>query len=210
MSPPFPARGFGLGVTDHPAREALAGAANTPIRSTGTNSNTDLFIAIPSRLKRRPAAASPLHHNLTKSSHPTGEAPPGKAAMGEITRLCRVPACPYSAHSTQITRVCADHERHHSAPSAAPNGGSARGYQELRAPLAIPATAEQAVARPVCLCIASSGRDRPLLPRWGSGCRMLPTSLWPAPGRSDGIAGSPEGQARGRRCPRGWAGPPYR
>jgi hypothetical protein len=41
--------GLGLGVTDHPAPEALAGAANTPIRSTGTNSNTDLFIAIPSR-----------------------------------------------------------------------------------------------------------------------------------------------------------------
>src|SRR6185312_7533511 len=36
----------------------------------------------------------------------------------------------------------------------AQNGGSARGYQELPAPLAIPTTPEQAAARPVCLCTA--------------------------------------------------------
>jgi hypothetical protein len=43
-------------------------------------------------------------------------------------------------------------------------GGSARAYQEFPAPLAIPASAEQAAARPVCLCIVSAGRDRSLMP----------------------------------------------
>ena len=38
--------------------------------------------------------------------------------------------------------------------------GSGRAYQEFPAPLAIPAAAEQAAARPVCLCIVSAGRDR--------------------------------------------------
>jgi hypothetical protein len=44
---------------------------------------------------------------------------------------------------------------------AALNGGSARGYQELPAPLAIPATAEQAAARPVCFMHS----QRPVMPR---------------------------------------------
>jgi hypothetical protein len=47
----------------------------------------------------------------------------------------------------------------------APSGDSARSYQELPAPLTIPATAEQAAAKPVCLCIANAGRDRPHMPR---------------------------------------------
>jgi hypothetical protein len=36
------------------------------------------------------------------------------------------------------------------------NGGSVRDYQELLAPLAIRAMAEQAVVRPVSLCIVSA------------------------------------------------------
>jgi hypothetical protein len=40
--------GFGLGVTDHPAPEALAGVARAPTRSTADTSKMDLFIAIPS------------------------------------------------------------------------------------------------------------------------------------------------------------------
>jgi hypothetical protein len=47
------------------------------------------------------------------------------------------------------------------------NSGSVRGYQELSAPLAIPATAEQAGGQAVCLCIASTGRECALLPGWG-------------------------------------------
>jgi hypothetical protein len=49
----------------------------------------------------------------------------------------------------------------------APNGGSARGYQELSAPLAILTTAEQAGGQAVCLCIASAGRECALLPPTG-------------------------------------------
>jgi hypothetical protein len=37
---------------------------------------------------------------------------------------------------------------------ATPNGGSARGYQELSAPLAIPATAEQAGGQAVCFSLS--------------------------------------------------------
>jgi hypothetical protein len=65
-----------------------------------------------------------------------------------------------------------------------PNGGSARGYQELPAPLAIPTTAEQAAARAVCLCIASARRYRPHMPRsarlspgGGSSCGLVSTGL---------------------------------
>jgi hypothetical protein len=50
--------------------------------------------------------------------------------------------------------------------SAEQNGGSARGYQELSARLAIPTTAEQAGGQAVCLCIASAGRECALLPRF--------------------------------------------
>jgi hypothetical protein len=63
----------------------------------------------------------------------------------------------------QIELICASSTHKRQGPAAMPNGGSARGYQELSAPLAIPATAEQAAAGSVCLCIASAGRDRPHL-----------------------------------------------
>jgi hypothetical protein len=48
ISWPVGTRGFGLGVIDHPAPEALAGAAKAPTTSTATTSKTDLFTAIPS------------------------------------------------------------------------------------------------------------------------------------------------------------------
>jgi hypothetical protein len=67
---------------------------------------------------------------------------------------------------TKPTIVIADHI-----------GGSARGYQELFAPLASPATAEQADGPAVFLCIGSAGRERPLLPQGarlaGISCRGL-------------------------------------
>jgi hypothetical protein len=44
-------------VIDHPAPEALAGAARAATRSTGINSNIDLFIAIPSLPQVHLAAA---------------------------------------------------------------------------------------------------------------------------------------------------------
>ena len=46
---PVGTRGFGLGVIDQPAPEALAGAARAPTRSTAATSkiDLDLFIAIP-------------------------------------------------------------------------------------------------------------------------------------------------------------------
>ena len=44
---------------------------------------------------------------------------------------------------------------------AARNGGSARGYQELSTPLAIPVTAKQADGQAVCLYIASAGVNPP-------------------------------------------------
>jgi hypothetical protein len=44
------------------------------------------------------------------------------------------------------------------------NGGSACGYQELSAPLAIPATAEHSGGQAVCLCITSVGRECAHLP----------------------------------------------
>jgi hypothetical protein len=45
------------------------------------------------------------------------------------------------------------------------HNGSARDYQELYAPLAIPITAEVAGGSAVCLCIVSAGRHCALLPR---------------------------------------------
>jgi hypothetical protein len=67
----------------------------------------------------------------------------------------------WSQHNAQI---CAAGAERGIDAATAPNGGSARAYQEFPAPLAIPATAEQAAARPVCLCIVSAGRDRPHMP----------------------------------------------
>jgi hypothetical protein len=64
----------------------------------------------------------------------------------------------------QITPLCVTTPTDPSVPRKRQNGGSARGYQELLAPLAIPSTAEQAGGRAVCLCIASTGREHPLLP----------------------------------------------
>jgi hypothetical protein len=49
---PVGTRGFGLGVIDHPPPQALAGTARAPTRSSGTSSNTNLFIAIPSLAAR--------------------------------------------------------------------------------------------------------------------------------------------------------------
>ena len=72
---PVGTRGFGLGVTDHPAPEALAGAARTLTRSAGTSSRTDLFITIP-HLNEPLMVASSSYDNLTKSSHPAREAHP--------------------------------------------------------------------------------------------------------------------------------------
>ncbi len=87
LSAPFPARGFGLGVTDHPAREALAGAANTPIRRTGANSNADLFIAIPSRPQAPPGSCLTLAPQPHKKLTSDGEAPRGRRRWG------RLPGC---------------------------------------------------------------------------------------------------------------------
>src|SRR5215472_2775684 len=44
---PVGTRGFGLGVIDHPAPEALAGAARTPTKSAAHSSSMNLFITIP-------------------------------------------------------------------------------------------------------------------------------------------------------------------
>jgi len=49
---PVGTMGFGLGVIDHPPPQALAGAARAPTRISGTSSNTNLFIAIPSLAAR--------------------------------------------------------------------------------------------------------------------------------------------------------------
>jgi hypothetical protein len=54
--------------------------------------------------------------------------------------------------------------------------GSARGYQELSAPLAIPTTAEQVGGQAVCLCIASAGRDA----RFCRIGRVRSDGIWPA------------------------------
>ena len=43
------------------------------------------------------------------------------------------------------------------APAGVQSGGSARGYQELFAPLTIPATAEQACGQAVHFCSAALG-----------------------------------------------------
>ena len=47
---------------------------------------------------------------------------------------------------TQNNQLCARQGLCHQAQSPVQNGGSARAYQEFPAPLAIPATAEQAAA----------------------------------------------------------------
>ena len=81
--------------------------------------------------------------------------------------------------------------------------GSARSYQELSAPLAIPATAEQAGGQAVCLCVASAGRECAVLPHVGwSGGRLSRLCLvgWCCGGGS-----SPERSCR-QGCEPGEAG----
>jgi hypothetical protein len=63
-----------------------------------------------------------------------------------------------------IALLCAAQRQQSRQHRADHNGGSACGYQDVSAPSAIPATAEQAAGQTVCLCIASAGRERPLLP----------------------------------------------
>jgi hypothetical protein len=52
------------------------------------------------------------------------------------------------------------------------NGGSARCYQELSAPLASPTTAEQADGQAVFLCTGSAVRERPLVTPYARRCWM--------------------------------------
>jgi hypothetical protein len=67
----------------------------------------------------------------------------------------------------------------------------------LPEPLAIPATAEQAAAPPVCLCIASTGRDRPHLPRSAPG--LAPPEPCPAGhARATRQGNSPTGSGHSR------------
>jgi len=59
--------GFGLGVIDHPAPEALAGVARPPTRSTADTNKMDLFIAIPPHPFRRwTVVPESSHRDLTK------------------------------------------------------------------------------------------------------------------------------------------------
>src|SRR5215469_14921233 len=81
---------------------------------------------------------------------------PGTRPVISSTR----PACP-----RQNAVFCPPLLPRQRATSGIQNGGSARGYQELPAPLAIPPAAEQATAGPVFLCIASARRELPPLPR---------------------------------------------
>src|SRR5260370_19421655 len=67
------------------------------------------------------------------------------------------------------------------------NGGSTRGYQELLAPLANPATTEQACGQTVYLCSAALGATARFCRRWCRSGGRMPTLLWP--GRDDDRGG---------------------
>jgi hypothetical protein len=54
----------------------------------------------------------------------------------------------------QITPICVTLAGSYDTREDASNGGSARGYQELSAPLAIPTTAEQAGGQDVCFSLS--------------------------------------------------------
>ncbi len=68
--------------------------------------------------------------------------------------------------------------------AAAPNGGSARGYQQLSAPLAIPTTTRQTWGQAVCLCIARGWGERPQLPHTG---KRLGSSVGQFEAKSEGL-----------------------
>jgi hypothetical protein len=57
----------------------------------------------------------------------------------------------------QNSLICAAPVGTHRATADVHNGGSARGYQELSAPLASPTTVEQADGQAVFLCTATLG-----------------------------------------------------
>ncbi len=75
----------------------------------------------------------------------------------------RAPRPPSRPVRPQIVQLCAAVSDDKRALTTVHIGGSARGYQELSAPLAITATAGQAGSQAACLCIARAGRERPLL-----------------------------------------------
>jgi hypothetical protein len=75
--------------------------------------------------------------------------------------------------------------------AAAHNGGSARGYQELSAPLANPTTAEPTGGQAVCLCMASTGPGH--LPGVRPS-RQSRGGVLPRPGIARGL------RAHGRSC----------
>jgi hypothetical protein len=78
--------------------------------------------------------------------------------MSRRTRAC--PTCFVTAQNDPIWTISVEIQ-HESA--SAHSGGSARGYQELSASLAVSTTADQAGGQAVCLCILRAWCECPLL-----------------------------------------------
>jgi hypothetical protein len=91
-------------------------------------------------------------------------APPTNAAVFAVDEKPPGSRSPPCAHHDPL---CAMQTREWTSARTIQNGGSARGYQELSTPLAIPTTAGQAGGQAVYLCILHAWRERPLLPRTG-------------------------------------------
>ena len=121
--------------------------------------------------------------------------PDGMTTHATATKTRELP--PRSARSPAERPLCVAETAQVRRYRAAPNSDSARGYQELSAPLANPTRTEPTGGQAVCLCIASTGRDRPLLPPIVCFVASLGGCIWRWPDHDvPGSAGGSRAAAR--------------
>src|SRR5260370_1107451 len=130
-------------------------------------------------------------HARSSSEAPPEDAPPAKATArsaghcpaarhetdtrpgdGTMITLHRSDPVSQRGGSPQKAPICAAKQAPRLGTIGVQIGGSARGYQELSAPLTIPTTAGQTGDQTVCLYSVGAGSERALLPlsaRWRDG-----------------------------------------
>jgi hypothetical protein len=124
----------------------------------------------PPRTSDWPRPGAMMHSCSNSRPRATGQPPPQTGnepnAPNRFSAQNEPPGVPSDAPGRTHARNSAEHPDMRepsptgTEPISTPNGGSACGYQELSAPLAIPITAEQAGVKTVCLCNGSAGRER--------------------------------------------------
>jgi hypothetical protein len=95
----------------------------------------------------------------------TPQEQPRQDSVPVLPHLNRAGGGPCRKAAGQIDPSGAAMALSHADQTGARNGGTVRGYQDSSYRWRTPTAADQASSRTVCLCVTSSGRERPQLPR---------------------------------------------